>query len=205
MTNNHDVGFMINCSYGNANRQLPSTEYAKVILNTAKSLSTRYSPKMGLIRSWDWGEWQYPVIIDNMMNLELLFNASSLSGDSSFYNIAYSHAEKTMQHHFRADASCYHVVSYDSITALPQWKGTYQGYSDASSWARGQAWALYGYTMVYRNTHDQKFLKHAIRVADFLLNHPKMPKDLIPYWDFDAPNIPEALRDASAGAVICSA
>lgn len=202
---NHDVGFMIYCSYGNANRLHPSLEYNAIILNAANSLSTRYVPKMGLIRSWDWGKWQYPVIIDNMMNLELLFNATKLSGDSSFYKIAYSHADKTMQHHFRPDASCYHVVSYDTITTLPESKGTYQGYSNSSSWSRGQAWALYGYTMVYRDTHDPKFLQHALRIANYLLNHPHMPADLIPYWDFDAPDIPAALRDASAGAIICSA
>lgn len=202
---NHDVGFMIYCSYGNAYRLDPIPAYKEIILTTARSLSTRYRSKVGLIRSWDWGKWQYPVIIDNMMNLELLFNATKFSGDSSFYKIAVSHAEKTMKYHFRDDASCYHVASYDSISGLPVWKGTRQGLNDSSSWARGQAWAIYGYTMVYRETRDPRFLNHALRIANFLLNHPRMPKDLIPYWDFDAPNIPAALRDASAGAIICSA
>jgi len=204
-TDNHDVGFIIYCSYGNAFRLDPKNEYKQIVVNTARSLATRFNPKVGLIRSWDWGKWQYPVIIDNMMNLELLFNATKFSGDSTYYKIAVEHAEKTMKNHFRNDASCFHVVSYDSITGQPESKGTFQGYSDASSWARGQAWAIYGYTMTYRETRDPRFLNHAIRIANYLLNHPRMPKDLIPYWDFDAPNIPNALRDASAGAVICSA
>ncbi len=205
VTNNHDVGFMIYCSYGNANRLDPKPKYKSIIINAAKSLSTRFNPKIGQIRSWDWGKWQYPVIIDNMMNLELLFNATKFTGDSSYYKIAVAHAEGTMKNHFRPDASCYHVVSYDSITGMPETKGTFQGYSDASSWSRGQAWALYGYITVYRDTRDVRFLNHALRIANFLLSHPNMPKDLIPYWDFNAPNIPTALRDASAGAIMCSA
>ncbi|NDP19983.1 MAG: glucuronyl hydrolase [Paludibacter sp.] len=205
VTNNHDVGFMIYCSYGNGYRLYPTDEYKNIIINTARSLSTRFNPKVGLIRSWDHGKWQYPVIIDNMMNLELLFNATKFSGDSSFYNIAVAHANKTMINHFRSDASSYHLVSYNPMTGIPELKGTVQGYSDSSSWARGQAWALYGYTMCYRETNDIIFLKHALRIADFLLSNPRMPNDLIPYWDFDAPNIPNALRDASAGAIMCSA
>ena len=204
-TDNHDVGFMINCSYGNANRLYPSDEHKTIIINAAKSLATRYRPATGLIRSWNWGKWQYPVIIDNMMNLELLFNATRISGDSTYYKIAVAHANNTMKHHFRPDASSYHVVSYDSITGLPQFKGTHQGFSDTSSWSRGQAWALYGYVATYRDTHNNAYLDHALRIASFILNHPHLPADKIPYWDFDAPDIPNAKRDASAGAVICSA
>ncbi|MFZ4583006.1 MAG: glycoside hydrolase family 88 protein [Paludibacter sp.] len=204
-TDNHDVGFMIQCSYGNAYRLDPKPEYKSIIVNAAKSLATRFNPKVGLIRSWDWGKWQFPVIIDNMMNLELLFNATRFTGDSSYYKIAVEHATVNMKHHFRPDASCYHVVSYDTITGLPEHKGTWQGYSHSSSWARGQAWALYGYTVVYRETRNPIFLEMANRTADFLLNHPRMPKDLIPYWDFDAPNIPNEKRDASTASVMCSA
>jgi len=204
-TDNHDVGFMIYCSYGNAYRLDPKPEYKTIIVNAAKSLATRFNPKVGLIRSWDWGKWQFPVIIDNMMNLELLFNATRFTGDSSYYKIAVEHATVNMKHHFRPDASCYHVVSYDTITGLPEHKGTWQGYSHSSSWARGQAWALYGYTVVYRETRNPIFLEMANRIADFLLNHPRMPKDLIPYWDFDAPNIPNEKRDASTASVMCSA
>jgi rhamnogalacturonyl hydrolase YesR len=204
-TDNHDVGFMIQCSYGNAYRLDPKPEYKSIIVNAAKSLATRFNPKLGLIRSWDWGKWQFPVIIDNMMNLELLFNATRFTGDSSYYKIAVQHATTNMKHHFRPDASCYHVVSYDTITGLPESKSTWQGYSNNSSWARGQAWALYGYTVVYRETKDPKYLNHAIWIAEYLLNHPRMPKDLIPYWDFDAPDIPNAKRDASTASVMCSA
>jgi len=204
-TDNHDVGFIIYCSYGNAFRLDPKADYRNIIVNAARSLSTRFNPIVGQIRSWDWGKWQYPVIIDNMMNLELLFNATKFSGDSLYYKIALAHAEGTLKNQFRPDASCYHVVSYDKMTGAVESKGTFQGFSDASSWARGQAWALYGFTVAYRETRDPRFLNQAIRIANFLLNHPRMPKDLIPYWDFDAPNIPNALRDASAGAVMCSA
>lgn len=204
-TDNHDVGFMIYCSYGNAYRLDPQPEYKPIIINAAKSLATRFNPKIGLIRSWDWGKWQFPVIIDNMMNLELLFNATRFTGDSSFYKIAVTHATVNMKHHFRDDASCYHVVSYDTITGLPEHKGTWQGYSHNSSWARGQAWALYGYTLVYRETKDPKFLEMATRIADFMLYHPRMPKDLVPYWDYDAPRIPNESRDVSTASVMSSA
>ncbi len=204
-TNNHDVGFMIYCSYGNAYRLDPKPEYKTIIVNAAKSLATRFNPKVGQIRSWDWGVWKYPVIIDNMMNLELLFNATKLTGDSSFYKIAVAHAEGTMKNHFRPDGSCFHVVSYDPQTGNVDSQETRQGFSDASSWARGQAWALYGFITVYRDTRDVRFLNHAIKIANFLLSHPRMPKDLIPYWDFDAPNIPIALRDASTASVMASA
>jgi len=204
-TDNHDVGLIINCSYGNAFRLDPKPEYREIIINAAKSLATRFNPKVGQIRSWNWGKWKYPVIIDNMMNLELLFNATKLTGDSSFYKIAIAHAKGTMKNDFRPDGSCFHVVSYDTITGQPEYKGTWQGYSNNSSWARGQAWALYGYTVVYRETKDRKFLDMANRIAAFMINHPRMPKDLIPYWDYDAPNIPNEKRDASTAAVMSSA
>ena len=162
---------------------------------------------MGLIKSWDFSEkiWQYPVIIDNMMNLELLLWASKTSGDSTFKHISVSHADKTMRNHYRTDYSCYHVVSYDTITGEPHKKQTFQGYSDESSWSRGQAWGLYGFTYMYRETKEKRYLNQANRIASYLLNHPNMPEDYIPYWDFDAPNIPNEERDASAGALIASA
>lgn len=204
-TDNHDVGFMIYCSYGNAYRLDPRPEYKSIIVNAAKSLSTRFHPRVGQIRSWDWGKWQFPVIIDNMMNLELLFNATRFTGDSTFYKIAVAHADGTLANHFRPDASCYHVVSYDTISGKAELHETRQGYSDASSWARGQAWALYGYVVMYRETRDQKYLQHALRIADFMMNHSRMPTDLVPYWDFDAPDIPNAKRDASTASIMCSA
>lgn len=204
-TNNHDIGFMIYCSYGNAYRLTNNPEYKTVILNAARSLSTRFNPKLGVIRSWDNPKWQFPVIIDNMMNLELLCEATRLSGDSSFFKIAVSHADTTMKYHFRSNGSTCHVVDYDlTRIELPK-QQTHQGYSDSSSWARGQAWALYGYTMMFRETHKPEYLKQAEKIAEFIINNPHLPADKIPYWDFDAPNIPKAFRDASAGAVICSA
>jgi len=204
-TDNHDVGFMIYCSFGNAYRLTGDTHLKKVIVNAAKSLSTRFNPITGTLKSWDNRRWQYPVIIDNMMNLELLTQATNISGDSSFYKIAVSHADTTMKYHFRPDGSSYHVVNYDTIHGGFIERVTFQGYADESSWARGQAWGLYGYVMMYRETRKQEYLHHAIKIADFLVNHPNLPKDGIPYWDFNAPNIPDALRDASAGAVIASA
>ena len=153
LTWHHDVGFMIGCSYLNGYRLANKTEYKPVIIQTAKSLSTRFRPGAGVIQSWDadrgWQAergWKCPVIIDNMMNLELLFEATRLSGDSTFYNIAVSHANTTMKNHFRPDYSCYHVIDYDPETGEVLHKQTAQGYADESDWARGQAWALYGYT-----------------------------------------------------------
>ena len=204
-TNTHDLGFIIQCSYGNGYRITGNEAYKKVMLNGAKSLMTRFHPEVGLIKSWDKTHWQYPVIIDNMMNLEYLFEVSKITGDKALKQAAISHANKTMLNHFRTDFSCVHVVNYDSISGKVINKKTHQGYSDGSSWARGQAWALYGYTMMYRETKDTKYLMQAKNVAAFILNHPNLPTDKIPYWDFDAPNIPNEPRDASAAAVIASA
>lgn len=204
-TDNHDVGFMIFCSYGNALRLTKEKTYEQVIINAAKSLSTRFNPTNGTIKSWDRKEWQYPVIIDNMMNLELLTQATKLTGDSSFYKIAVSHADTTMKYHFRPDGSSYHLVNYYSNKEGFIERITHQGYSNESSWARGQSWGLNGYTMMFRETRKKEYLEHAIKIANFIASHPRLPKDKIPYWDFDAPNIPNALRDASAGAVIASA
>ncbi len=206
-TNNHDVGFILNCSFGNGFRLTGDTSYIQVMLTGAKSLATRYNPKVGLIRSWDSRKdvWQYPVIIDNMMNLELLLWASGRSGDFSYTQMAVSHADKTMLNHYRPDFSCYHVVSYDTITGVPHKKQTHQGYSDESSWSRGQSWGLYGYTMMCKATREPRYLEQAQKIANFLINHPRMPQDFVPYWDYDAPGIPNEPRDASAAAIMASA
>ncbi|HEY4107976.1 glucuronyl hydrolase [Puia sp.] len=201
----HDLGFMMYCSYGNGLRLLDSPRYKDILLTSARSLSTRFHPAVGCIKSWDSKPWHYPVIIDNMMNLELLFWATHVSGDSSFYKIAVTHANTTMRNHYRPDYSSFHVVDYDSVTGAIIAKKTAQGFADSSAWARGQSWGLYGYTMVYRSTHDQKYLDQARHIAHFLLTNPNLPADKIPYWDFNAPNIPYALRDASAAAVMASA
>lgn len=206
-TDNHDVGFMLYCSFGNGLRLTAQKSYKEVLLTGAKSLATRYDPKVGLIRSWDHNKdvWQYPVIIDNIMNLELLLWASKQPGAANFKEIALSHADKTMEHHFRPDFSSYHVVSYDRQTGLPHKKQTHQGYSDDSAWSRGQAWGLYGYTCLYRETRDKRYLEHAMRIAGFLINHPKMPKDFIPYWDYNVPQESNTPRDASAACIMASA
>lgn len=205
-TDNHDVGFMLYCSFGNGLRLTGDKSYEEVLLTGARSLATRFKPEVGLIRSWDHNrdKWQYPVIIDNMMNLEMLFWASKHSGDPVYRDVAVRHADITMKNHFRDDASSFHVVSYNDDGTVES-RGTFQGYSDSSAWARGQAWGLYGYTMCYRETGDAKYLKHAERIADFIMHHPNTPADRIPYWDYNAPDIPDAPRDASAAAVVSSA
>ncbi len=204
-TTTHDLGFMMFCSFGNANRLQPKTEYNEILLTSAKSLCTRFNPATGCIKSWDSKKDDFLVIIDNMMNLELLFWATRYSGDSSFYKIAVTHANTTLKNHFRSDNSSYHVLNYNSETGAVQQKRTAQGFADASAWARGQAWGLYGYTATYRETKDVQYLQQANAIAAFILNHPKLPSDKIPYWDFDATTIPNALRDASAAAIIASA
>lgn len=208
----HDVGFMIGSSYLNGYRQTGDPAYKDVILEAAKSLSTRFRPNAGVIQSWDadrgWQAkkgWKCPVIIDNMMNLELLFEATALSGDSTFYKIAISHADKTLENHFRADNSCYHVIDYDPETGVVRGKQTAQGYSDESSWARGQVWALYGYVVCYRYSKDEKYLNQAENVYNFIFNHKNLPADLVPYWDYDAPNIPNEPRDVSSASCTASA
>jgi unsaturated chondroitin disaccharide hydrolase len=203
--NSHDVGFKVFDSYGQGYRLTGDTSYKRLVIQAAKTLATRFNPIVGCIRSWDFGKWQYPVIIDNMMNLELLFAATKLSGDSSFYKIALSHAKTTMKNHFRADNSSYHVVDYDTATGLTRGKGTHQGFADESSWARGQAWGLYGYTTCYRETKNRPFLEQAEKIASLILNHPSLPADKIPYWDYDAPMKELQPRDASAAAITASA
>lgn len=212
LTWHHDVGFMIYDSYGNGLRLKNIPGYKDVCVTTAKSLSTRFRPGAGVIQSWNvdkgWQSergWKCPVIIDNMMNLELLFKATEFSGDSTFAKIAISHADQTMKNHFRPDYSCYHVVDYDPETGEVLHRCTAQGYADESAWARGQAWALYGYTAAYRYTGYQRYLDQAKNVAGFLFSNPNMPEDLVPYWDFNAPDIPDTYRDASSAAIIASA
>jgi unsaturated chondroitin disaccharide hydrolase len=203
--NTHDLGFMMYCSFGTANRISPKEEYKEILVTSAKSLSTRFNPKVGCIKSWDSKPSDFLVIIDNMMNLELLFWATKQTGDSSFYNIAVTHANTTMRNHYRSDYSSYHVINYDPETGAVREKKTAQGYSNESAWARGQAWGLYGFVVMYRETKDKKYLDQANRIAQFLISHPNLPADKIPYWDFNAPAIPNELRDASAAAIMCSA
>ncbi|CAN5637082.1 glycoside hydrolase family 88 protein [soil metagenome] len=204
-THTHDLGFMMYCSFGTANIVDPSPAYKDILISSAQSLSSRFNPTVGTIKSWDGKPNEYLVIIDNMMNLELLFWATKLTGDSSFYKIAVTHANTTMKNHFRPDYSSYHVVNYNEKTGEVMQRKTAQGFADESAWARGQTWGLYGYTVMYRETKDKKYLDQANHIADFILTNPNLPADKIPYWDFNAPDIPNALRDASAGAIMASA
>ena len=225
MTNHHDIGFLMYCSFGNAYRLTGNEAYKDVLVESARSLCTRFNEKTGCIKSWNYrkswngkDEWFYPVIIDNMMNLELLYFASKVTGDPHYAEIANSHAITTAREQFREDYSNYHVVNYDPETGKVLHKQTCQGFSDNSAWARGQAWAIYGYTMAYRETKKPEFLEMAQRTAEFWLNHSNLPEDMVPYWDFnagqegyvpeweyDANDFKEIPRDASAAAITASA
>jgi unsaturated chondroitin disaccharide hydrolase len=203
----HDMGFKMMSSFGQGYQFTKDTAYRNILIQSAKTLTKRFNEKVGALRSWDHNKekWQFPVIIDNMMNLELLFWASRQTGDPQYYNIAVKHAETTIANHFRADYSSYHVVDFDTLSGNVIQKNTHQGFSDSSAWSRGQAWGLYGYTMCYRETGIVSFLYQAEKIANFILNHPNLPADKIPYWDFDAPQTPEPPRDVSAATIVASA
>ena len=204
-TGTHDLGFMLYCPFGNGYRLTGNAAYKKVMLTGAESLSTRFNPNVGVIKSWNkFLTYNYPVIIDNMMNLEFLLWASKNSDNKKFHDIAITHADNTIKNHYRPDNSSYHVVCYDSVGKVIARK-TAQGAADGSAWARGQAWGLYGFTVMFRETKDRKYLYQAMKIADFYLSHPNLPADKIPYWDFNAPNIPNEERDASAAAITASA
>ena len=205
-TGTHDLGFMLYCSYGNGYRLTKENSYKNVMITGAHSLSTRFDPVIGCIKSWNSNSrWQFPVIIDNMMNLEFLCEMTKLSGDSSFYKVAITHANTTIKNHYRSDFSSYHVIDYDTVTGKKIKGYTAQGAFDESAWARGQSWGLYGFTMMYRETQKKEYLDEAINIANFLLHHKNMPADKIPYWDYNAIDIPNTYRDASAAAILCSA
>ncbi len=203
----HDMGFKIYCSFGEGLKVEDNQFYKDVIVESAKTLSTRFNKKVGSLRSWDFNSdiWEFPVIVDNMLNLELLFEATKISGDSTYHKIAETHAITTLKNHFRPDNSIYHVVVYDTITGVAKMKVTHQGFNNESTWARGQGWGIYGYTMAYRYTKNPAFLKQAEATAKFYMEHENLPEDGVPYWDFNDPAIPNAPRDASAAAVVTSA
>ncbi|TGV04202.1 glycoside hydrolase family 88 protein [Flavivirga rizhaonensis] len=206
-TRTHDVGFMMYCSYGHGYQFANNSDYKNVLIQTAKSLSSRYNEKVQCIQSWDHSKslYHYPVIIDNMMNMELLLWASEVTGDSLYKNMAINHANTTIKNHFRPDNSSYHVVDYAPETGEVIKKITNQGFADESIWARGQAWGLYGFTVMYRYTKDIRYLEQAEKIAKLVMSYSNLPDDKIPYWDMDAPNIPNEPRDASAAAITASA
>jgi unsaturated chondroitin disaccharide hydrolase len=201
----HDIGFMMNDSYGIANQINPSEEYKAILVTSAKSLMKRFNPIVGATMSWSSKPGEFRVIIDNMMNLELLMWATQVTGDSTYAKVAITHANTTMKNHFRPDYSSYHLVNYNPETGGINKKQTVQGYADDSAWARGQGWGLYGFTMMYRETKNRKYLEQAKHIAGFILNNPNLPADKVPYWDFNDPKIPNTYRDASAGAIYASA
>ena len=208
VTDNHDVGFMTMSGFGNGLRIAGIEEYKSVIIQAARSLMTRFRPAAGVFQSWEANpkrDWICPVIIDNMMNLELLFKAFELTGDSTFVSAAVSHADRTLKEHFRPDGSCYHVLDYDPESGEVRMRVTAQGYADESIWSRGQAWAVYGYAAMYRHTGDRKYLEQSLKTFDMLRNHPNLPEDCIFWWDMCAPDIPDAPRDASSAAIVASA
>ena len=202
-TGNHDIGFMLYCSYGNGLRLANPPGYKEVLLDGAAALCTRFVPRLGMIRSWD--NYTNPVIIDNMMNLELLMWASRQSGDKRFSDVALSHADQTDRRHFRPDNSAYHIVDYNPVNGKIIGYYAGQGASADAPWARGQSWGMYGFTLMYREARKPEYLARALKSADFLVNHPHLPADKIPYWDYEAAEIPHAPRDASAAAIMASA
>jgi len=205
-TGNHDLGFMIYCSFGTAYKYTNNPAYKDVVAIAAKSLSTRYRPQIKSIQSWNSRDiLKCPVIIDNMMNLELLHWVSDHGGDPVFKEIAVTHANTTIANQFRPDNSSVHVVDWDLNTGTVLKKITWQGAADSSAWSRGQTWGFYGYTMMYRFTKNKTYLAQAKKIARFLLSHPRLPSDKVPYWDFDAPGIPNVPRDASSAAIMASA
>ncbi|WGQ16971.1 glycoside hydrolase family 88 protein [Sphingobacterium faecium] len=210
----HDLGFMLFCSFGNGLRLTgDSVKYKDVLVTGAASLASRFNETTKTIRSWDHKPWHYPVIIDNMMNLEFLTQVSKMTGNKRYYDLAVTHAETTLRNHFRKDYSSYHVIDYDVNTGKVIAKKTHQGAFDESAWSRGQGWALYGYTMMYRETKKKEFLNQARHIAKYISNHPNLTQDLIPYWDFDKDKIDQFskmyakkdLREVSAAALYASA
>ena len=202
-TQTHDLGFMLYNSFGNGYRLTNDEKYKEILLQGAESLITRFNPNVGTIKSWNSEPENHLTIVDNMMNLEYLFWASKISGDPKFRDIAIRHADVTLKNHFRADGSSYHVVNYDPQTGEVKEKKTSQGYSNESSWARGQAWGGYGFTMMYRETNDPRYLEIAQKTFNRFIE--RLPHDMVPYWDFDAPNIPNEPKESSAAAIAASA
>jgi len=204
----HDIGFMIQCSYGNGYRLTKNPKYKGVIIQASKTGVTRYNPNVKSIMSWNPDakrDWKFPVIIDNMMNLELFINGTRFSGDSTFYKVAINHANTTMKNQYRTDFSCSHVVDYDPVTGKMRKRDWNNGNDNpvTAAWSRGQSWGLYGFATMYKYTRKKEYLQQAEHIADYILNNQNMPSDMVPYWDYNAPKFP-TMRDASAAALLAS-
>lgn len=205
-TKDHDLGFMIYCSFGNAYRITGNNSYKETAFTAAETLIKRYRPSINAIQSWDSNaKFKCPVIIDNMMNLELLCWASDQQREPKYKVIAIDHANTTLKNHYRTDFSSYHVVDFNLETGNVAAKKTAQGFSDESAWSRGQSWGLYGFLIMYRFTKEPTYLQQAKNIAGFILDHPNLPKDNVPYWDFNSTDIPNTYRDVSAAAILASA
>ena len=205
-TSTHDIGFIINSSFGQGYRITKDISYKEVLGTAAESLASRYFDEIGCIKSLDEIQsFQYPVLIDNMVNLEILYKTWKWSNNEKYYDIANKHAINTMEKHFRPDFSSFQVVDYDPGSFLPKYRGSFQGYSDSTAWARGQSWGLYGFVIAFRETKDRVYLDQSIRIATYILEHENFPADCIPYWDYLSPDIPDTNRDATAAAILASA
>ena len=199
----HDLGFMVYNCYGHAWRLTRDPKYKEILFTTAASLDKLYNNKVGTTKSWTWRKnWMHPTIIDNMLNLELLFWAGKNGGRRAFYEHAFQHATVTQREHLRPNYTSYHVVNYDTATGKPLHKVTDQGLADSSTWARGQAWGIYGFAMSHRETKNIKFLATAKKMAEVFMAY--LPEDNIPYWDYNAPKNAGTPRDASAAAIAAS-
>jgi len=196
----HDTGFRIFTSYGSGFLLTDNLSYSRTILRGAQTLATRFDPDISAIKSWDW-IGNFPVIIDNLMNLEILFWAARESGNNELYNIALAHAETSLEHHIRDDGSSYHIVDFDENGDVI-WKDTRQGYGPESVWARGQAWAIYGFSMIYRYTGEQKFLDASEKASAWFIDN--LSDDFVPIYDFLEPVPSVQTKDASAAAIAAS-
>lgn len=210
----YNTGLIFNVSFGNAYRLTQNNAYKDICIQAARHITQYYNPHIGCLSTpnmspanWiHFKNWQYPVSINEMMNLELLFKATSFTLDSTFYHIAVSHADKTLENGFREDFSSYNIVDYDTTCYIPSIKQTEHGYADESAWSRGQAWGLYGYTTCYRYTHDKKYLQQAIRIAEYIIHKQQEIDDKIPFWDYNIPlTATQVPKDASAAAITASA
>jgi unsaturated chondroitin disaccharide hydrolase len=198
----HDVSFQIFTSYGNGHRLTGNAGYPPVLQDAALNMSDLFHAPSGVI-TLGWGNWQSPSAIDAMMNLQLLFWAAKNGGLQAWHDMAVSHCYATATDLVRPDGGTYQIVDYDIVTGDIVVQEALQGYADESTWSRGQGWAVYGYTVAFRETGDPNFLNLAVATADYYIDN--SPADGVAWWDFDTPDIPNTERDTSAGSVAASA